>query len=55
MNFSRYYYGDRAFDPNIIIFNDMKYFVEHPELMEATPEGIRFDKECEYHETKPLR
>ena len=34
-------------------FTDWKRYLEHPELLEAPPEKIRYDKECEYHEPKP--
>ena len=33
-------------------FADWKRCLEHPELLETPPEKIRFDKECEYHESK---
>ncbi len=34
-------------------FTDWKRYIEHPELLEAPPDKIRYDKECEYHEPKP--
>ena len=36
-------------------FNDMRRYLDHPELLEAPPEKVRFDKECEYHEAKPRK
>ena len=33
-------------------FADMRRYLDHPELLEAPPESIRFDKGCEYHEPK---
>ncbi len=35
-------------------FADMKRYLEHPELLETPPQKVRFDKECEYHEPKPV-
>ena len=34
-------------------FNDMKRFLEHPELLEIPPEEILFDEGNEYHVPKP--
>ena len=34
-------------------FGDMKRFIEHPELLEAAPEQVRFDEGCEYRQPKP--
>lgn len=34
-------------------FNDMRRYLEHPELLETPPESVRFDEQCEYHEPKP--
>ena len=34
-------------------FNDMRRYLDHPELLETPPEKIRFDGEVEYHEPKP--
>ncbi len=34
-------------------FNDMRRYLDHPELLETPPEKIRFDEEVEYHEPKP--
>ena len=33
-------------------FSDMKRYLDHPELLEAPPEKIRFDGELEYHEPR---
>ena len=33
-------------------FADMRRYLDHPELLEAPPESMRFDKGCEYHEPK---
>ena len=33
-------------------FSEMKYYLEHPELLETPPEKVRFDTVCEYHEPK---
>ena len=33
-------------------FTDMRHYLDHPELLEAPPEKVRFDKGCEYHEPK---
>ena len=33
-------------------FNDMRNYLEHPELLETAPEKIRFDGGLEYHEPK---
>ena len=33
-------------------FADMKYFLNHPEDLEVPPESVRFDKDCEYSESK---
>lgn len=34
-------------------FNDIKRYLEHPELLEVPPESVRFDEGCEYREPKP--
>ena len=34
-------------------FNDMKHFIEHPELLETPPETVLFDEGNEYHVPKP--
>lgn len=34
-------------------FNDMKHFLEHPELLETPPEKVLFDEGNEYHLPKP--
>ena len=34
-------------------FNDMKRYLDHPELLETPPEQVRFDPGCEYHQPKP--
>ena len=34
-------------------FVDMKHFLEHPELLETSPESVQFDEGLEYHEPKP--
>ena len=34
-------------------FADMRRYLEQPELLEAPPEKVRYDKDCEYHEPKP--
>ena len=34
-------------------FNDMRRYLEHPELLETPPEEVRFDEGLEYHEPKP--
>ncbi len=36
-------------------FADMKRYLDHPELLEAPPEKIRFDNGYEYHESKPQK
>ena len=36
-------------------FNDMRRYLDHPELLEAPPEEVRFDPGCEYHVAKPER
>ena len=33
-------------------FRNMKYYLEHPEVLETPPETVRFDKGLEYHEPK---
>lgn len=33
-------------------FNDMRYYLDHPELLETPPEKVRFDGGYEYHEAK---
>lgn len=33
-------------------FNDMKYYLEHPEVLVTPPESVKFDKGMEYHEPK---
>ena len=33
-------------------FNDMRYYLENPEVLETPPETVRFDKGMEYHEPK---
>ena len=33
-------------------FNDMRYYLDHPELLETPPEKVRFDGDYEYHEAK---
>ena len=33
-------------------FADMRRYLDQPELLEAPPESMRFDKGCEYHEPK---
>ena len=33
-------------------FSDMKRYLDHPELLEAPPEKIRFDGDLEYHEPR---
>lgn len=38
-----------------LFFSDMKHFLDHPELLEAAPESVKFDKNCEYHEPKPQK
>lgn len=34
-------------------FNDMRRYLEHPELLETPPKEVRFDEGLEYHEPKP--
>ena len=34
-------------------FADMRHYLDHPELLELPPEGVRFDQGYEYHEPKP--
>ena len=34
-------------------FTDIRRYLEHPELLELPPEDVRFDKGCEYHQSKP--
>ena len=34
-------------------FNDMRRYLEHPELLEIPPKEVRFDEGLEYHEPKP--
>ena len=34
-------------------FADMRHYLDHPELLEQPPEGVRFDQGYEYHEPKP--
>ena len=36
-------------------FSDVKQDLEHPELLEAPPEKVRFDEGVEYHEAKAAR
>ena len=36
-------------------FADMKRYLDHPELLEAPPEKVRFDNGYEYHESKPQK
>ena len=36
-------------------FNDMRRYLDHPELLEVPPEKIRFDEGLEYHEPKVNR
>ena len=36
-------------------FNDMRYYLENPEVLETPPETVRFDKGMEYHEAKPSK
>ena len=36
-------------------FSDVKQYLEHPELLEAPPEKVRFDEGVEYHEAKAAR
>ena len=33
-------------------FNDMRLYLDHPELLETPPEKLRFDGDLEYHEPK---
>ena len=33
-------------------FNDMRRYLDHPELLEVPPEAVRFDNGLEYHEAK---
>ncbi|MBQ6374615.1 MAG: 2-oxo acid dehydrogenase subunit E2 [Clostridia bacterium] len=33
-------------------FADMKRYLEHPEMLEQPPEGVRFDEGCEYREPR---
>jgi len=34
-------------------FNDMRHYLERPELLEQPPQSVRYDPGCEYHEPKP--
>ena len=34
-------------------FNDMRRYLDHPELLVTPPESVRFDPGCEYHQPKP--
>jgi hypothetical protein len=34
-------------------FNDMRRYLDHPELLETPPDKVRFDGDLEYHEPKP--
>ena len=34
-------------------FSDVRRYLDHPELLEAPPEKVRFDGDLEYHEAKP--
>ena len=36
-------------------FNDMRRYLDHPELLVEPPESVRFDPGCEYHEPKPTK
>ena len=33
-------------------FTDMRWFLDHPELLETPPESVKFDQGCEYSEPK---
>ena len=34
-------------------FNDMRRYLDHPELLVEPPQSVRFDRGCEYHLPKP--
>lgn len=34
-------------------FNDMRRYLDHPELLVEPPKSVRFDPGCEYHQPKP--
>ncbi len=34
-------------------FNDMRRYLDHPELLVEPPQSVRFDPGCEYHQPKP--
>ena len=34
-------------------FNDMRRYLDHPELLEQPPEQVRYDNGLEYHQPKP--
>ena len=36
-------------------FGDMRRYLDHPELLEAPPEKVRYDQGLEYHEEKPKK
>ena len=36
-------------------FNDMRRYLDHPELLVEPPESVRFDPGCEYHQPKPVK
>jgi len=36
-------------------FDDMRYYLDNPEMLETPPETVRFDKGMEYHEPKPAK
>lgn len=36
-------------------FNDMRRYLDHPELLVEPPESVRFDPGCEYHQPKPQK
>ena len=36
-------------------FNDMRRYLDHPELLVEPPESVRFDPGCEYHQPKPSK
>ena len=36
-------------------FADMRRYLDHPELLEESPESVRFDEGMEYHEPKPKK
>ena len=36
-------------------FNDMRRYLDHPELLVNPPESVRFDPGCEYHLPKPQK